>query len=108
MDQKNKSFQVRKPVLLSSDLILILFKLQSSAEDFPVQIHSRGETQKFFTRSHYLYIYFYIFYSLTLLRVSHFSAEAMTSVSGPSSSLAQRQCRASQRRSCGPLDGAVG
>lgn len=35
MDQKNKSFQVRKPVLLSSDLILILFKLQSSAEDFP-------------------------------------------------------------------------
>lgn len=34
-DQKNKSFQTQKPVLLSSDLILILFKLQSSAEDFP-------------------------------------------------------------------------
>lgn len=87
-------------MLLSSDLILILFKLQSSAEDFPELL---PDSQSLISHGHIIYIF-----PLTLLRVSHFSAEAMTSVSGPSSSLAQRQWRVSQRRSCRPLDGAVG
>lgn len=64
MDQKNKSFQVRKPALLSSDLILILFKLQSSAEDFPELLpdsQSWRNSEIFHTVTLFIYIYFIYF-----------------------------------------------
>lgn len=66
MDQKNKSFQVRKPVLLSSDLILILFKLQSSAEDFPELLpdsQSWRNSEIFHTVTLFIYIFLYILFS---------------------------------------------